>query len=125
MQKQEAIVILGHGSKSNDAIEDFNFIVETTKTKSEHQNVYGAHMELASPTFEEKVNELATQGIEKIIVIPYFLFNGNHIKEDIPAKIQALKKQFPNVQIQFGNPIGKEPMMADLLLKKTQELTSK
>lgn len=121
MQKQ-SIIILGHGSKSIHAIEDFNFIVEATKEKSENENVYGAHMELAKPSLEEVVAEISEKGISTIAILPYFLFNGNHIKMDIPKKILAIKKKYPKLNICFGTPIGKEPMMVDLMIKKAKEL---
>lgn len=122
MQKQ-SVIILGHGSKSKDAIDDFNYVVETTKEKSRNTNVFGAHMELADPSLEEVVKEISKDGGNKVVILPYFLFNGNHIKEDIPEKIKVLKKQYPNLEISFGTPIGKEPMMAELMLKKVQEST--
>ncbi len=122
MQKQ-SVIILGHGSKSKDAIEDFNYVVEITKNKSDHHNVFGAHMEMAKPSLEDIVETIYQQGGVEIIIIPYFLFNGNHIKQDIPAKIDVLKVKYPQLKIRFGTPIGKEPLMAELILKKVKELS--
>lgn len=121
MQKQ-SVVIIGHGSKSSQASEDFNFVVDLLKEKMDHNNVYAAHMELSKPSLEEVVENLAKEKVDVVTIIPYFLFNGNHIKEDIPEKINALKVQYPNITFKFGTPIGKEPLMADIMLKKVMEL---
>lgn len=117
MEKQ-SIIIIGHGSKSAEAIEDFNFIVDSTRKKTEDYEVYGAHMEIAKPSLEEVVAELSTAHARKIVVVPYFLFNGNHIKFDIPAKIKNLKEQYPHLEFKLGSPIGKEALMAEIMLKK-------
>lgn len=121
MQKQ-SVIILGHGSKSKDAIDDFNYVVESTKEKSGIEHVYGAHMELADPSLETVISELYASGQTKVVVLPYFLFNGNHIKEDIPAIITNLEEKYSGLEITFGAPIGKEPLMADLLLSKIKQL---
>ncbi len=122
MQKQ-AIVILGHGSKSSQAVEDFNFIVESLKSRMDNEMVYGAHMELASPSLEEVVNEIAEQSVTEVVVIPYFLFNGNHIKQDIPEILEQLGQKYPNLKFLFGKPIGREPLMVDIIYQKVKEVT--
>lgn len=122
MQKN-ALVLMGHGSKSKDAIDEFNYVVEVTKAKSTNMVVYGAHMDIAKPTLEEVILEISGIGVQKVVVMPYFLFNGNHIKFDIPKQIEALQLLYPKMEIIFGTPIGREPLMADLMLKKTVDLT--
>ncbi len=123
MQKQ-SIIILGHGSKSQEAVDDFNFVVDTLRTKTSGQNVFGAHMELAQPSLEEVVKNINPAEGSRIVVLPYFLFNGNHIKEDIPEKLVVLQKQYPQAEFVFGSPIGKEPMMADILLQQANRFLS-
>ncbi len=121
MQKQ-SVIILGHGSRSIQAKEDFNYVVDLLKEKMNNEHVYGAHMELTEPSLEDVVEKLSHFPIEKVYIIPYFLFNGNHIKIDIPEKIEALKKLYPQMSFFFGSPIGQEPLMADIMLKKIKEL---
>lgn len=121
MQKQ-AVIILGHGSKSSQAIDDFNYVVDLLKQKMDNEFVFGAHMEMAQPSLEDVVKNLDGRDVGKVIILPYFLFNGNHIKEDIPEKIEALKNLYLTMSFEFGTPIGKEPLMADIMLKKVQEL---
>ncbi len=121
MQKQ-SVIILGHGSRSKQAKEDFDYVVELLKEKIQNEHVYGAHMELTIPSLEDVVEKISQFPIEKVSIIPYFLFNGNHIKIDIPEKIEALKKIYPQLTFQFGSPIGKEPLMAEIMYKKLQEL---
>lgn len=122
MNKQLAVVILGHGSKSADAIEDFNFIVKKTKEKLGLEHVYGAHMELAKPSFEELISELYSKELRNIVILPYFLFKGYHIKKDIPQRIERLKNKYNDLKITVETHIGKEPLLADILAKKVTEI---
>jgi sirohydrochlorin ferrochelatase len=118
---EKALLIVGHGSKSKEAVAIFEKIVKTVKDKSNYNFVFGAHMELASPDIEETVKIIAGKNISQIIIIPYFLYEGNHIKHDIPEIIEKLKIQYPNIIFKFGKPIGFEPVLADILIKRAQE----
>jgi sirohydrochlorin ferrochelatase len=78
-------------------------------------------MELASPDIEETVKIIAEKNILQIIIVPYFLYEGNHIKFDIPEIIEKLKVKYPEIVFKFGKPIGFEPALADILIKRAQE----
>lgn len=123
--QNKALVLLGHGSRSKDAIEEFNFIVDSTQEKSDDFKVFGAHMEIAKPSLEEVIDEINNLNMNTVVVMPYFLFNGNHIKFDIPKQIKALQLLYPNLKIVFGSPIAREPMMAELMLNKSIALSKK
>lgn len=121
---QKALILMGHGSRSKQAIEEFDFVVEATQQKTKEFKVFGAHMEINDPTLERVVSEVDALGIQSVVVIPYFLFNGNHIKFDIPKQVEALQQQYPKIKITLGSPIAKEPLMADLMLKKAMYVTN-
>ena len=61
-------------------------------------------------------------GIKEIVVVPFFLFEGIHIREDIPEKIEGLEKKYPDVIFKFGKPIGADPMLAEILVKRAEEI---
>lgn len=122
METKKALLIIGHGSRSIDAKETFNKIVDSVKSKKVYQYVFGAHMENALPSIEEVVGQIYQEGIRKIIAVPYFLYCGIHIKEDIPEKLNLLKKQYKDIQFEMTNPLGFDELLVDLLLKRIKEI---
>ncbi len=112
------LIILGHGSKSANAIDDFNFIVDLVKNKSLYKTVSGAHMEIASPSLQDIVKGLYEAGERHFVVFPYFLFNGMHIKKDIPEILKGLEEEYKDITFDFTAPIGQDPLMADLIISK-------
>lgn len=80
--------------------------------------VYGAHMELAEPSIEHTVAELWAQGVRNFLIIPYFLYHGNHIKHDIPEILSQLQASYPGMSYTMGQHIGEEPLMADIIIKR-------
>jgi sirohydrochlorin ferrochelatase len=116
-----ALLVVGHGSKSKDAVAVFNRIIEEIRGKSSFDFVEGAHMELSSPGINETVDNLVSKGASTIIIGPYFLYEGMHIKRDIPDIISGMSKKYPDIIFTLAKPIGFEPVLADIILKRAQD----
>ncbi|WP_282036811.1 sirohydrochlorin chelatase [Saccharicrinis aurantiacus] len=112
------LIILGHGSKSKNAIEDFNYIVKLVADKNEFKNVAGAHMEIADPSLQDVVKDLYEKGERDFVIFPYFLYNGMHIRFDIPGILEKLTAEYEGISFDFTAPIGQDPIMADLIVNK-------
>jgi sirohydrochlorin cobaltochelatase len=121
MENKKAVLIVSHGSRSQDAVDQFGQVVSMVQQNGHFPIVKGAHMELAQPDIPTVIKDLVDAGNTEIVVVPYFLFNGNHIKNDIPEILNGLKLLYPDVAFKFGDPIGFEPLMADILLKRAVE----
>lgn len=72
-------------------------------------------MEIAEPTIADAIGRCASAGASTIIVAPYFLSRGRHIQEDIPALVAAAQKQYPQLKCVVAEPIGLDPLMAQLI----------
>jgi sirohydrochlorin ferrochelatase len=121
MSPNKALLIVGHGSRSAEAIREFEQIIDEVRKKSGFTLVRGAHMELAQPDIPSCISEIAEAGIVHITVVPYFLFMGNHIKYDIPEILNEQKKRYPDIHIHFARPFGFDPMIADIIIKRANE----
>lgn len=118
------VLIVGHGSRSKEAQEGFEKIVQMVKELSGNDQIVGAHMELCTPDMEQGVKTLlqGNPDIKVIKIIPYFLYTGIHIKEDIPEIIEELEKKYPNIEFKFGKPLGAEIEIAKILNRRVNEL---
>ena len=118
MEKQEALVVVSHGSKrkeSNQEFEDFigklrqinseskkseefgsislfNDQVDLTDLSGSYAEIRGACLEFASPQLETVVEDLLKQGYRKSSIMPLFVFAGYHVRQDIPERMADLKK---------------------------------
>lgn len=124
MESKRAVLIVSHGSRSKDAVAEFNQVVNLVAQRYTKSIVRGASMELAQPDIPTAVKELVELGILHIDVVPYFLFMGNHIKNDIPQILEEQKLLYPQLEVRFGKPIGVNPLLADILIERAEELNS-
>lgn len=122
MESKRAVLIVSHGSRSKEAVAEFNQVVQLVSQRYTQSIVRGASMELSLPDIPTAVKELVELGVTHIDVIPYFLFMGNHIKKDIPQILDEQKTLYPQLSVRFGKPIGVNPLLADILIQRAEEL---
>ena len=114
-----ALIILGHGSRNPAATEQFHDLIAQLRERR-GESVYPAFMELAEPSLAAAVAEAVTAGADEIVVQPCFLFDGNHIRRDVPELLAALAAEHAAVAFRFGRPIGADARVADILLERAE-----
>lgn len=117
-----AIIIIGHGSRSPEATQEFLKLTAAVRLRVPGMLVEPAFMELAEPSLQTSVQTLSEQGISNIAIVPCFLFHGNHIKKDIPELVEHMRTHFPNIQFSLGRHIGPETRIADIVASRVDEV---
>ena len=97
-----AVLILGHGSPVKEANETLHRVAEAVKVKGNYNIVQPAFLQFEHPNFSEAVDILVKQGVDKIIVQPYFLYMGAHVTKDLPFEIETAKKRHPDKIMLFA-----------------------
>jgi sirohydrochlorin cobaltochelatase len=75
-------------------------------------------MELCQPGLPETIAACVADGAREVVVVPYFLHHGNHLRDDIPALLRAALAAHPGLVIRCGGPLGYDDAMVDLLLRR-------
>ena len=104
----KGIIVVGHGSRSDDAKEVFVEIVNALKEKLADKNVDGCFMEISKPYIPAKIDEMYKTGVRDFTILPYFLIPGIHIKEDIPEILREAKAKYGDITVALAEPIGFE-----------------
>ncbi len=111
------IMIVGHGSRSKEAREEFAEIVEGFR-KETGMEAEGCFMEISPPFIPETIQRMYSQGIHEITVVPCFLFSGIHISEDIPGILAVEKNRYTDLRIAMAQPIGCHGGVVDILRER-------
>lgn len=116
-----AILLVDHGSRraeANAALDDVVKLVEELVPKG--MRVMAAHMELCAPSIDEAITALVQEGVTHLVVHPYFLGEGRHVTEDIPALVHAAASRFPQLSVAISKPLGVHPLLAELVLVRVR-----
>ena len=116
----DGVLILAHGSRAKETEKTFEAIVKMVETKVS-QPVKIAYMEFSPANIKRGLESLREQGSRDIKVVPYFLFSGIHIQEDIPKELNAFSAEHPEVRITMTDTLGADPRIADIVVDRILE----
>jgi sirohydrochlorin ferrochelatase len=116
-----AIVLIAHGSREEAANADLRHLADDLRRQGEYDRVTAAYLELASPTIEETAATCIDQGARRLILVPHFLSAGVHIKRDLASIRTQLAERFPEVDVRLADPIGRHPLMLQILRERARE----
>jgi sirohydrochlorin ferrochelatase len=56
-----------------------------------------------------------------VILLPYFLSPGVHVVEDLTEARKKLSDRFPQVRFVLAEPLGRHPLLVDIVEQRTRE----
>ena len=101
-----AILLFAHGARDPGWAEPFRRIAGRVRAGQPDVRVELAFLELMEPRLAEAVAALAGEGIDRITLVPLFLAQGGHLKEDLPRLLDDIRRQHPSVRIDVTAAIG-------------------
>ena len=114
------LLVLGHGSKAVEADQIFTQIVADVRALSTFECVAMGSLQLSRPTFAEGVQTLLDQGVTTMVVMPMFIFRGNHVKFDIPEELTKLRQAHPQINFVMAEPIGADIRLSAIIEERAQ-----
>lgn len=116
------VLILAHGSRAKETEETLEKIVAMVRDIVGSEHITSSFLQFSDSNLHKGLRELVARGVNDIKVIPYFLFEGVHIKEDIPKEIDDFLTEYPTVHITLGRTLGVESRLAQILADRINEL---
>ena len=105
---KEGIVLFAHGSRDPEWAGPFERIASIL---SRNFLVSVAYLELMRPTLGEALASLAAAGAQWVRIVPVFLGQGGHVKEDLPRLLAAAGAAQPGLKLILEKPIGEQPQV--------------
>ena len=121
--QRTAIVLFAHGSAVEEANDGVRALAERIQAAGSYSHVQAAFLGPGRPELSEAVAKAAQAGFSRIVVLPYFLTLGIHLRRDLPKLVEAEKRKHPQVEIKVGRSLEDHPEMASLILGRIQEVT--
>lgn len=120
-----AVIILGHGSKLKMANYTIRKVAREIKSKRGLGIVKPAYLQLCQPSLQRTIKKITTMGCKRVIIVPFFLFMGNHVKRDIPKVIRQEAKIYKYVEFVYARHLGQDPRISDIVLDCINEALSR
>ena len=116
-------IIFAHGSRIESANEGVRAVARQFAGLGSFVHVEPAFLELGEPDLGDAVARLIGQGVQRIVIIPYFLTLGIHLERDLPQIIAGLAGVHRGIDLQVTAPLEGHPALLQILLDRSKEAT--
>lgn len=119
----KSLLIVAHGSRREKSNKEVRRLAKKVDAMlgNNVDLVRVAFLEFVEPNISTAVEDCFNLGVSELIVLPYFLSEGNHVSNDLPRAIRLLKNKWSNQSITVLPHIGAVDKMATLLVSSYLE----
>src|SRR5919201_64873 len=115
-----AFLVIAHGSRQAEANADLYHVVDGLRQRG-HAVVEAAFLELAEPDIAEAGRRCVAQGAAVVVLVPYFLSAGVHVRRDLTEARAQLASRFPAVDFRLAEPLGRHPLLLEVVAERARE----
>jgi sirohydrochlorin ferrochelatase len=143
-----ALLLIAHGSRQRAANADLDHVAEQLRLrgggvgqdsdpaglpakrtgaescrndKTVFDMVETSFLELAEPTIPEGGRRCVVAGAERVVLLPYFLSAGVHVREDLQRHRDELAAAHREVEFLLAEPLGRHPLLIDVVLERAAQ----
>jgi len=118
---RQALLLIAHGSRYDEANDDLRWLAAGLAQHGGYEAIEPAFLELAEPTIEQAGERCVERGAERVLMVPYFLSAGLHVREDLRAARDELSRRHPQVEFLLCEPLGRDERLIDVALARIRE----
>ena len=102
-----AVILFAHGAREPEWAQPFESIRD--RLRAAGMPVELAFLEFMSPSLDEAAARLAGKGIDTVVIVPLFLAQGAHLKRELPAMVEEIRKRHANTEFRVTPALGEAP----------------
>ncbi len=116
-----AILLMAHGSRIAEANDAVREIAALVKKMTDFDIVEVSFREQHQPDIQQGIDACVAQGAERVVLMPYFLYTGAHVREDLPAEMAEARRRYPHVEFAMGKHLGVHRKLAEVVVERLAE----
>ncbi|MBS1857559.1 MAG: CbiX/SirB N-terminal domain-containing protein [Acidobacteria bacterium] len=116
------IIVFAHGSRVEPANEAVRAVARELVRATGCSQTTAAFLELAQPDLVAAADRLAAAGVERVVVIPYFLTPGLHMERDLPRLVSDIVEKHKGLRVEVAAPLDGHPGLIGILAERFRSL---
>jgi sirohydrochlorin ferrochelatase len=117
-----AVLLIAHGSRQQSANDDLRELAGRLTAGGAYPIVEACFLELAELDIPTGAERCVSRGATRVLMIPYFLSAGVHLRRDLTVARDELSRRHPDVAFLLGSPLGPHPLLDQLVIIRVREL---
>ena len=99
---------MAHGSRIPEANDAVYEIAAMVKEMTGYEIVEVSFREQHQPNIQKGIDACVAKGAERILLVPYFLFIGAHVQEDLPEELAEAQETLSRTcSLPWGSTSGR------------------
>ena len=116
-----ALLLMAHGSRIPEANDAAREIAGMVREMTGFEIIEVSFREQHLPNIQQGIDACVAQGAERVLLMPYFLFVGAHVQEDLPEEMAQARLRHPGVQFAMGSHLGAHRKLAEVVVERVAE----
>ena len=117
-----AILLIAHGSRRAEANADLEHVAGALRVRPDAPWIQCSYLELTPPTIEAGGVACVEAGATDVVMLPYFLSPGVHVREDLIEARDGLALRYPEVSFRLAEPLGRHPLLLTIVEERIREV---
>jgi sirohydrochlorin ferrochelatase len=116
----DALLLIAHGSRQDEANTDLLDLAAQLRQRGDYTVVEASFLELTRPDIDEAGADCVAQGARRVILLPYFLSAGVHVRRDLSEACARLAARFRDVEFRLAEPLGPHPFLLEIVAERAR-----
>lgn len=117
-----AVLLIAHGSRRAEANQELVELARRLLADGTYAIVEPSFLELAEPDIVTGGTTCVEKGASMVLMVPYFLSAGVHIRRDLTEARDQLAAAHPRISFRLGQPLGPHTLLDNLVRERIREL---
>lgn len=104
--EKTALILFAHGARDPEWANPMRRVRAAVLQRDPTLRVELAFLEFMAPNLGDCARTLVTEGYDAISVVPMFIAQGGHLKNDVPVLMDELRNTHPDVRFVLSPPVG-------------------
>ena len=120
LRSETCLVVIGRGTTDPDANSEINKLARMLEEGMGFGGSYVCFSGTAKPLVADGLRIAAKMGFKRLVVFPFFLFDGILVKRIVTAA-NELRQREPDLDIAIARHLGAHPLVAETILNRANE----
>lgn len=111
------LILFAHGARDPLWAEPFEALAARVRLLTPSTPVRLAFLELMQPDLDAAAADLVAAGVEATRIVPIFFGQGGHVRQDLPARVEALRAKHGGTVFFSAPTVGEDGEVLDALAR--------
>lgn len=124
---QKALILFAHGARDPEWARPVQAVAQRLQTLNPDLVIGMAFLEFMQPTLNgaiAKIVEQAKVDVVQIDILPFFVAQGGHLRQDVPPMLEQIQREHAHLQLRLLPPLGELPTVQDAMATAITRLLS-